>query len=77
MSVVYLHEVVEGDHVAHHVQFTLLHSGRYYDLEPTGRPIKLEEMIFHRMDNALIAESWRMIFPESAYAALTGKSNPA
>jgi predicted ester cyclase len=70
-SVAYLHEVVEGGHVAHHVRFTLVHSGRYYDLEPTGREIELEEMIFHRMDDALIGESWRMIFPEGAYAALT------
>lgn len=76
-SVAFLHEVVGADHVAHHVIFTLVHSGRYHDLEPTGREFQLEEMIFHRMDGALIGESWRMINPAGAYAALTGEPAPA
>ena len=33
----WLQELVNSDRVAHHVRFTLVHSGRYHDLEPTGR----------------------------------------
>jgi predicted ester cyclase len=68
----YLQEVVEGDRVAHHVTFTLIHSGRYRDLEPTGKHVVLAEMVFHRFDNELIAESWRMTFPDGVYASLAG-----
>jgi predicted ester cyclase len=75
-SLDYLHEVVDGDYVAHHVIFTLVHSGRYHDLEPTGRRVELAEMIFHRFENDRIAESWRMTFPEGVYAVLAG-SQPA
>jgi predicted ester cyclase len=68
----YLQEVVEGDRVAHHVTFTLVHSGRYHDLEPTGKQVLLAEMIFHRLEKDLIGESWRMTFPDSVYASLAG-----
>ena len=66
----YLQEIIEGNRVSHHVNFTLVHSGRYHDLEPTGRQVVLSEMIFHRFENDLIAESWRMTFPDSVYGAL-------
>jgi predicted ester cyclase len=67
----YLHELVDGDCVAHHVRFTLVHAGRYHDVEPTGREVVLGEMIFHRFEDALIAESWRMTFPDGVYDLLT------
>jgi predicted ester cyclase len=66
----FLQEVIDGNHVAHHVTFALVHSGRYRDLEPTGKRVVLAEMIFHRFENDLIAESWRMTFPDSVYRAL-------
>ncbi len=69
----WVHELVNGDLVAHYVRFTLVHSGRYHDLEPTGRQVELWEMIFHRFENDLIAESWRMTYPDGVYAALTDK----
>ncbi|MGZ4209649.1 MAG: ester cyclase, partial [Actinomycetota bacterium] len=66
----WLAELADGDRVAHYVRFTLVHSGRYHDLEPTGRHIELWEMIIHRFDGELIAESWRMTYPDGVYAAL-------
>lgn len=66
----YLQELVDGDLVAHHVRFRLRHTGRYYDLEPTGRKAVLAEMIFHRFDGNPIAESWRLTYPDSVYAQL-------
>lgn len=70
----YLSEVASGDRVAHHVRFALVHSGRYDDLEPTGRRLEFWEMVFHRIASGLIDESWRMTYPDGLYALLTGDS---
>jgi predicted ester cyclase len=70
-EIAWLQELVDGDRVAHHVRFRLLHSGRYHDLEPTGRRVELTEMIFHRFQNGVIAESWRMTYPDGLYPLLT------
>jgi hypothetical protein len=32
--------------------------------------VVLAEMIFHRFEDDLIAESWRMTFPDSVYGLL-------
>jgi predicted ester cyclase len=68
----YLSEVANADWVAHYVRFTLVHSGRYHDLEPTGRSVELWEMVFHRIADGVIAESWRMTYPDGIYAILAG-----
>jgi predicted ester cyclase len=70
----YLSEVASGDQVAHYVRFTLVHSGRYDDLEPTGKRVELWEMVFHRMTGGLIEESWRMTYPDGVYALLVANS---
>ncbi len=72
-SIEYLHELADESHVAHHVRFTLVHSGRYHDLEPTGKRVELSEMIFHRLEDTLLAESWRMTFPDGVYALLVDR----
>lgn len=66
----YLQELVDGSRVAQHVRFTLVHTGRYRDLEPTGKHVVLDEMIFHRFSDDVISESWRMIYPAGVYALL-------
>src|SRR4051795_12748052 len=68
----YLHELVDGEFVMHHVRFTFTHAGRYEDLEPTGKVVHLSEMIVHRMQGGLIAESWRMTYPDGLYDQLSG-----
>ena len=68
----WLHELVDGEVIAHHVRFVLVHSGRYHDLDPTGKRVELREMIFHRFQDAVIAESWRMVYPDGVYSALVG-----
>jgi predicted ester cyclase len=70
----YLSEVAGGDWVAHYVRFTLVHSGRYHDLEPTGKRVGLWEMVFHRIAGGVIEESWRMTYPDGVYAVLVGDS---
>lgn len=68
----FLQELEDGDVVAHHARFSLRHTGRYHDLEPTGRTAVLSEMIFHRFRGGLIAESWRMTYPDGVYDQLVG-----
>lgn len=70
----YLSEVASGDRVAHYVRFTFVHSGRYHDLEPTGRRVEFWEMVFHHIASGLIDESWRMTYPDGVYALLAGDS---
>jgi hypothetical protein len=43
-------------------------------LEPTGLRVELWEMVFHRIADGLIAESWRMTYPDGVYALLVGDS---
>jgi len=69
----WVHELVDGSTVAHHVRFSVVHSGRYHDLEPTGKRLELSEMIFQRFDRDLISESRRMTYPEGVYATLASK----
>jgi predicted ester cyclase len=71
----YLHELEQGDRVAQFVKFTLVHTAEYAGLAPTGREVDLFEMIFHQFEGGLIAESWRMTYPDSVRAALA--SDPA
>jgi predicted ester cyclase len=75
-SLEYLLELLDGSHVAQHVRFTLVHSGRYHDLEPTGKHVVLYEMIFQRFDGGVISESWRMIYPDGVYALLKDQAVP-
>lgn len=67
----YVQEVASGDLVAQFVRYAFVHTGRYVDLEPTGRRVEFDEMVFHRFVDGLIAESWRLTYPTSLYNALT------
>jgi predicted ester cyclase len=76
-QVEYLQELAHGDLVAQHVRFTCTHTGPYFDLEPSGKQIRLAEMIFHRMENARIAESWRLTHGGTFYEQISGRPRKA
>jgi predicted ester cyclase len=69
----YVHELADGDRVAQAVILTVIHSGRYFDLEPTGRSLRFDEMVFHRFEDGRIAESWRLTHPGSVYELIAGR----
>jgi predicted ester cyclase len=71
-SIEYVQEIAQGELVAQYVIFTTTHTGPYFDLEPTGKPIRFEEMIFHRCDKGRIIESWRLTHGGSFYEQITG-----
>jgi predicted ester cyclase len=69
-SLEFVHEVEQGDLIAQFVRYRFVHTGTYFDLEPTGRTVEFSEMIFHRFDGDRIGESWRLTYPLSMSAAL-------
>jgi len=71
----FVQEVEDGDVIAQFVRYSFVHSGTYFDLQPTGRTIEFSEMIFHRFVGEWIAESWRLTYPLSMSSALTGDSS--
>jgi predicted ester cyclase len=74
LRVEFLHEVAKDGLVAHHVVYTGTHIGRYFDLDPTAKQVRLEEMVFHRMTGGSIAESWLLTYPGSMYDALVERN---
>jgi hypothetical protein len=72
-QVEYMQELAQDNLVAQHVRFTCTHTGPYFDLEPSGKQIRLAEMIFHRMENGRIAESWRLTFGGTFYEQISGR----
>ncbi|MGE2834036.1 ester cyclase [Mycobacterium sp. SMC-4] len=52
------HIVADGDLVATHWRSTGTHSGPFYDLPVTGRPVVVTGMTFSRVADGRIAEEW-------------------
>jgi predicted ester cyclase len=71
-----LHEVAEGDLVAQHIVVTATQTGQYFDLAPSGRGVRVVEMMVHRMRDGRIAETWALTVGNGFYEQLTGRSGP-
>lgn len=50
--------VAEGDRVAVHLTIRGTHEGPMMGVEPTGRHVEFQNMIFNRMEDGRIAERW-------------------
>ena len=71
-------ELVEGDLLAHRTITTATHTGRYFDLDPTGRTLLLHEINIHRIVGARIAETWIAVSqPGGFYKQLSGRDRPS
>ena len=53
-----VHLVAEGDMVAALMPFSGTHLGPVLDLAPTGRKVRVSEMVFFRIIGGKIAEAW-------------------
>ena len=53
-----VHLVAEGDMVAALMPFTGTHLGPMHDLAPTGRNVRVDEMVFFRINGGKIVEAW-------------------
>jgi predicted ester cyclase len=71
-------EVVEGDLLVQRTISTATHTGRYFDLDPTGRTVRLHEINIHRIVGARIAETWIAVGePGGFYKQLSGRDRPS
>lgn len=55
---------------------TATHTGRYFDLEPSGRRLETHEMMFNRVRDGRLAETWAMTAGPGFYVQLTGRQAP-
>jgi predicted ester cyclase len=73
-----IHRVVADDElVACHCTTTATHTGRYLDLEPTGKRVVLHEMMFNRVQDGRLAETWAVVEGSGFYEQITGRPAPA
>jgi predicted ester cyclase len=66
--------VAEGDWIVALVRTTATHTGRFRDLEPTGRHIVNNELTFHRVANERLAAMWSHSHEPSYYRQVLGES---
>jgi predicted ester cyclase len=68
--------VASGDLVACYCTTTATHTGSYFDLAPTGQHVEVDEMMFNRIEDGRIAETWVITAGDGFYRQLTGRSAP-
>jgi predicted ester cyclase len=72
-----IHQIVAADDlVACHCTTAATHTGPYLDLAPTGQHVEVDEMMFNRIEDGLIAETWTITAGDGFYRQLTGRSAP-
>lgn len=72
MHVKILQTVAEGDRVAVHARWSGSHQGRFRGIDPTGRRVRMEGMVFWRLANGRVAERWAVLDTESLQRQLDG-----
>jgi predicted ester cyclase len=71
-----LQMVASGDMVACHCTTSAVHRGDYFDLAATGSRVSVDEMMFNRIVNGKIAETWVITAGPGFYRQLTGREAP-
>jgi predicted ester cyclase len=72
-----IHQLVAADDlVAANCTTYATHTGPYIDLVPTGQHVEVDEMMFNRIEDGLIAETWVITAGDGFYRQLTGRSAP-
>lgn len=72
-----IHRIIaDRDLVACHCTTRATHTGRYLDLEATGKTVVLYEMMFNRVVEGKLAETWAVTEGAGFYQQLTGRPAP-
>ena len=72
-----IHQIVaNGELVACYCTTTATHTGPYLDLAPTGHRVSVDEMMFNRIRDGKIAETWAITSGGGFYRQLTGRDAP-
>ncbi|HEY0492028.1 MAG TPA: ester cyclase [Candidatus Dormibacteraeota bacterium] len=69
--------VCEGNIVVTRTTTTATHTGRYYDIAPTGKRLRSHEISIHRIEGGLIAETFQETGTAGFYMQLTGRPAPS
>jgi predicted ester cyclase len=68
--------VADDEYVACHCSTSATHIGTYLDAEPTGKRVVLYEMMFNRVRDGLLSETWAVVEGAGFYEQLTGRVAP-
>jgi steroid delta-isomerase-like uncharacterized protein len=72
-----IHRIVaDDDLVACHCTVTATHTGPYLGLAPTGKRVAVEEMMFNRVRDGKLAETWAIPWGAGFHEQLTGVPSP-
>jgi predicted ester cyclase len=72
-----IHDIVGDDElVACRCTVTATHTGRYFDANPTGKRVVVQEMMFNRLRDGLLCETWAMTAGLGFYEQITGSPSP-
>jgi predicted ester cyclase len=72
-----IHRIVADElTVACYCTVSATHSGPYLDAKPSGKRVVLHEMMFNRIENGLIRETWGMVDGPGFYEQITGRKPP-
>ena len=72
-----IHQIVANSElVACYCTTTATHTGPYLGLEPTGIRVSVDEMMFNRIHDGRIAETWAITSGHGFYRQLTGSDVP-
>jgi len=72
-----IHQIVaNNEFVACYCTTTATHTGPYLDLAPSGHRVSVDEMMFNRIRDGRIAETWAITSGGGFYRQLTGRDAP-
>ena len=72
-----IHRIVADDEmVACHCTVSATHTGPYLDLEPTGKQVVVHEMMFNRVRDGRLAETWAITEGKGFYEQIAGRAAP-
>jgi predicted ester cyclase len=72
-----IHRVIADEtSVACHCTVTATHTGRYFDAPPTGKRVVLHEMMFNRVRDGRLCETWGIVDGPGFYQQITGRPPP-
>ena len=68
--------LANDDTVACFLTVRATHTGKYLDLEPTGKAVVEHEMMFNRVRDGKLSVTYAMVTGSSFYEQITGKQSP-
>lgn len=68
--------VNEGDVVVTRTSTTATHTGKYFDLEPSGKKVRSHEISIHRVAKGLIVETFQETGAVGFYMQISGRQAP-